>query len=99
MAILVFVELKVNVVVTAALAELTAETFNPTTWPATMEIEAGATLTAATVLFADFEPPQPAMSETNRSDKGHSGKKWAAWAFSLHLERHLIAHNIEESSV
>ena len=65
-AMLVFVELKVNVVATAELAELTAEAFNETTCPATMEIVAGDTLTAATVLFTDFEPPQPAMSETNR---------------------------------
>ena len=40
-AILVFEELKVNVVVTAVLAEFTAETLRPITWPATMESVAG----------------------------------------------------------
>jgi hypothetical protein len=66
-AMLVFVELKVKVVLTALLAELTAEALNETTCPATMEIVAGDTLTFATVLFADFEPPQPAVHETKRA--------------------------------
>jgi len=68
-AMLVLVELKVNVVLTTLLAEFTADTLTATTFPATMESEAGANLTAATVLLADFEPPQPAISETNRTMK------------------------------
>jgi hypothetical protein len=32
-----------------------------------MEREEGATLTVATVVFADFEPPQPAANETNKA--------------------------------
>ena len=59
-AIWVFEELKVNVVETLALAEFTADTLSPTTSPATMESEEVPILTAATVVFADFEPPQPA---------------------------------------
>jgi len=66
-AILVFDELKVNVVVTAVLAEFTADTFRPITWPATMETEAGDTRTEATVVFADFEPPQPVVHDVNRT--------------------------------
>jgi hypothetical protein len=66
-AILVFDELKVNVVVTLALAEFTADALIATTSPATMDNVAGLTLTAATVLFTDFEPPQPAMKDTNKT--------------------------------
>jgi hypothetical protein len=66
-AIWVFDELKVNVVVTVALAEFTADTLSPTTSPATMESEEDPTLTAATVVFADFEPPQPAIHDTNKA--------------------------------
>jgi hypothetical protein len=66
-AMLVFVELKVNVVLTAVLSELTAEALRVTTCPATMESVAGDTVTAATALFTDFEPPQPAVHETMRA--------------------------------
>jgi ABC-type Co2+ transport system permease subunit len=66
-AMLVFVELKVNVVLTAALAEFTADTVSVTTCPATIDSVAGAICTAAMVLFADFEPPQPAVHETRRA--------------------------------
>src|SRR5512140_209184 len=66
-AILVSEELKVNVVVTLALAEFTADAFSPTTSPATMESEEVPTLTAATVVFAFFEPPQPAASDINKA--------------------------------
>jgi len=66
-AIWVFEELKVNVVETLALSEFTADTPSPTTSPATMESEEEFTLTAATVVLADFEPPQPAASDTNKA--------------------------------
>jgi len=66
-AIWVFDELKVNVAVTLALSEFTADALSPTTSPATMESEEAFTLTAATVLFADFEPPQPAVHDTNKA--------------------------------
>jgi hypothetical protein len=66
-AILVFDELKVNVVATGVLAEFTAAALIVTTCPATMESVEGLTVTAATVLFADFEPPQPAMKDTNKT--------------------------------
>src|SRR5579864_2851933 len=66
-AMLVFVELKVNVVATLLLSEFTADALIATTSPATMESVAGAILTWATVVFAFFEPPQPAMSDTNRT--------------------------------
>jgi hypothetical protein len=66
-AIWVFEELKVNVVETLALAEFTADTPTATTSPATMESEEDPNLTTATVLFADFEPPQPAANETNKA--------------------------------
>jgi hypothetical protein len=66
-AIWVFDELKVNVVATLALAEFTADTLSPTTSPATMESEEEPTLTAATVVFADFEPPQPAANDINKA--------------------------------
>jgi hypothetical protein len=66
-AILVFDELKVNVVVTGVLAEFTADTFRPVTSPATMETAAGNTRTADTVVFADFDPPQPVVHDINRT--------------------------------
>ena len=56
-----------NVVLTLPLSEFTADTLTATTSPATMESVAGASLTEATVLFADFEPPQPTMSKPNRT--------------------------------
>src|SRR6476469_8701049 len=62
-AILVSLEWNVNVVLTALFDEFTADTESPTTCPATMESEAGLTATTATVLLADFDPPQPAMNE------------------------------------
>jgi len=67
-AILVFDELKVNVVTTLVLAEFTAAALIVTTCPATIESVDGLTVTAATVVFADFEPPQPAMKDTNMKD-------------------------------
>jgi hypothetical protein len=66
-AILVFDELKVNVVLTVPLAEFTADALIETTSPATSEIVAGDTVTAATVVFAALDPPQPAMNETNKT--------------------------------
>ena len=66
-AMLVLVELKVNVVLTTVLAEFTADALNVTTCPATMDSVAGDIWTAATVVFADFEPPQPAVHETRRA--------------------------------
>jgi hypothetical protein len=65
-AIWVFDELKVNVVVILALAESTADALSPTTSPATMESEEELILTDAIVLFVDFEPPQPAANDTNK---------------------------------
>jgi hypothetical protein len=66
-AMLVFVELKVNVVLTAPLVEFTADALTDTTSPATIDSVAGANVTEATVLFTDFEPPQPAINEANRT--------------------------------
>ena len=66
-AILVFDELKVNVVATGVLAEFTAVALIVTTCPATSEIVAGLIVTAATVVFADFEPPQPAMNDATET--------------------------------
>jgi hypothetical protein len=65
-AILVFDELKVNVVTTLVLAELTAAALIVTTCPATIESVEGLNVTAATVVLADFEPPQPATKDTNK---------------------------------
>ena len=73
-AILVFDELKVKMVLTVELAEFTAETLSPTTCPATRESEAGLTVTAATVLFADLDPPQPAMIERKVTIRAASAK-------------------------
>ena len=64
---LVFDELKVNVVVMGESVEFTADALTAMTCPATMESVVGDKLTAATVLFVDFEPPQPADNETNRT--------------------------------
>src|SRR5437899_7310969 len=64
-AILVFDELKVKVVTTLLLAEFTAPALMEVTCPATRETEAGLTVTTATPLLVDFEPPQPAMNDVN----------------------------------
>jgi len=66
-AILVSVEWKVNVVLTEVFYEFTAATESPITCPATREREAGLTVTTATVLLADFDPPQPAINERKRT--------------------------------
>jgi hypothetical protein len=64
-AILVFDELKVKVVVTVLLVEFTANALIDVTSPATREIEAGLTVTTATLLFEDDEPPQPVSNDRN----------------------------------
>jgi hypothetical protein len=64
-ATLVFDELKVKVVTTLLLAEFTAPALMEVTCPATRETEAGLTVTTATPLLVDFEPPQPAMNDVN----------------------------------
>jgi hypothetical protein len=66
-AIWVLEELKVNVVATLALSEFTADALSPTTSPATMESDEEPTLTAATVVLAFFEPPQPAANNINKA--------------------------------
>jgi len=77
-AIPVLVELNVKVVLTVLFAEFTADTESPTTCPATKESEAGLTVTTATVLLADFEPPQPAINERKRTitaDAANRGRR------------------------
>src|SRR5262245_4606515 len=65
-AILVFDELKVNVVETTPFAEFTAEALIETTWPATSEIDEGLMMTAATPLLDEEElPPHPGNSDRN----------------------------------
>jgi len=81
-AVLVFDELKVNVVVRVVLAEFTADALTVTTCPATMESVVGDKLTAATLLFADFEPPQPANNETNRTMRAIPVKSGQRGVFS-----------------
>ena len=66
-AILVSFEWKVNVVLTEVFDEFTADTESPVTCPATKESEAGLTVTTATVLLVDFDPPQPAINERKRT--------------------------------
>jgi hypothetical protein len=62
-AILVFDELKVNVVFTGLPAAFTANALMVTTCPATSEIVAGLTVTDATVLLLEEElPPHPATT-------------------------------------
>lgn len=75
-AMAVFEELKVKVVVTAAFAEFTADEDIGTTWPATSESEAGLTVTAATVLLADFPPPQPVNKDRKRAIRASLEKPW-----------------------
>jgi hypothetical protein len=60
-AILVFDELKVNVVLTVLFDAFTARALIEVTWPATREMEAGLIVTTATPVLAEEEPPpQPA---------------------------------------
>jgi hypothetical protein len=66
-AILVSDEWNVNVVLTEVFDEFTAKTESPVTCPATREREAGLTVTTATVLLADLDPPQPAINERKRT--------------------------------
>src|SRR5215467_6391269 len=66
-AMLVLVEWKVNVVLTVVFAEFTADTESGETCPTTMKSEARLTMTTATVLLVDFDPPQPAMNERKRT--------------------------------
>ena len=65
--ILVSVEWNVNVVLTEVFDEFTADTERTVTCPGTSEREAGATVTTATVLLVDFDPPQPAINERKRT--------------------------------
>ena len=65
-AIRVFEELKVNVVLTVVFAEFAAEALIVTTCPATSESEAGLTVTTATVVFAEGPLPQPAIAIKER---------------------------------
>jgi hypothetical protein len=71
-AILVFDELKVKVAVTVLLLELTANALIDVTCPATREIEVGLTVTAATLLFEDEEPPPQPVSNDKNSPKAAS---------------------------
>jgi hypothetical protein len=65
-AIFVFDELKVNVAITGVPAEFTAEGETDTTCPATREMVEGLSVTEATVLLADEDPPpQPASKDKN----------------------------------
>jgi hypothetical protein len=75
-AMLVFEELKVNVVLTVVFAEFAAEALSETTCPATIESEAGLTVTTATVVFADLEPPQPAKKESRRAISAVGVNHW-----------------------
>lgn len=69
-AILVFDELKVNVVFTGLLEAFTAAALMVTTSPATREIVAGITVTDATVFLLEEElPPQPATNDKNRTPR------------------------------
>src|SRR5215467_1229543 len=77
-AMLVSLEWNVNVVLTVLFDEFTAATESPTTSPPTMESEAGLTVTTATVLLVDFDPPQPAMNERKRTitaDAANRGRR------------------------
>ena len=95
----VFDELKENVVLTVVFAELTAETVRGTTSPATRENDAGLTLTAATVLFVEEEPPQPAMNERKRTIMANPVSSWRQCLIPCVLRRTWMRINIEESSV
>jgi hypothetical protein len=78
-AIAVFEELKVKVVTTDAFAEFTADELIGTTSPATRESEAGLTLTAATVLLADFPPPQPVNKDIKRAVRAIPEMPWRSF--------------------
>src|SRR5262245_19829789 len=65
-AIFVFDELKVKVVVIGVFAAFTATALIGVTWPAAGEIELGETETTATLLLVEEEPPpQPASNNKN----------------------------------
>src|SRR5215831_2676311 len=75
-AMLVSLEWNVNVVLTVVFAEFTAATESGETSPATMESDAGVTVTTATVLLVDFDPPQPAMNERKRAITARAANRW-----------------------
>jgi len=81
-AIFVFDELKVKVVVTGVFAAFTATALIGVTWPATREIEFGETETTATLLlFEEEPPPQPASNDKN-SPRAAKPARWQRAPFA-----------------
>jgi len=95
LATAVLEELKVNVVVTGALDEFTAEGVRVNTCPATSEALNGVTSTCATVVFffeEDEDPPQPATRPIRRAmaanlaaDRETEIESRALWPFWLRI--------------